>query len=367
MRKFVVPSAWLLLCLLLAVFSDACLMATADALSAWWNRVLPALLPFSVFLSLSDSGGAFALLEHICRKPAKRLHISPALLPCMLFGMLSGYPNGARLSSLRGIGRNAAFCSFCSPVFLLGVVSYGLYGRGEVFLPLFAAHIGSGLLTVLPQCLFPKTRTARKSALSPSRHTARPQGFFPILRDSLSVMASVGGCMVLFSVGIALIRELHLLSPLAALRPFGWSEAELLALLHGCFEFAGGCVSIAALSLPLRIRLSMTAFTVGFGGLCVMLQSAMFLDTAETRQYGRIKLLQGVLAAVFCYLLFPVFCSDAVTALSSADQTIDYAANALSMGSMLAASGVVLFAFYLFALALGRFLGEKQHKNRPAV
>lgn len=357
MRKNFVPSAWLLLCLLLIVFSDACLSAAQNALRAWWERVLPALFPFSVFLSLSNQAGLFSLLERICRPIAKKLHISDALLPCAMFGMLAGYPNGTRLCAMRMIPREAALCSFCSPMFLLGIIAHGLYASKTVFWPLFLAHVGSGVLVGLGYMFLNKQK---KHAVKPQT-SEEPHGFFPQLQHSMTIMASVGGCMVLFSIGISLIGELRLLSPFAVLlQPFSVQEQHLLALVHGIFEFAGGCVSIASIDLSLRIRIALTAFTVTFGGLCVLMQSAMFLDSKALKTYGLIKLVQGVLAAVLAYLLFPKFCSFDIAAMHSTDPSLQYAQNAFSMGSILLSSSIVLVCFYLFALALGKRMNERR-------
>jgi len=368
MRKLMLPSALLSLCIALILFSDACLSAASGALRAWWERVLPALLPFSVFLSLSDCSGVFSLLERICGPIAKRCRISPALLPCMLFGALSGYPNGARLAEMRKIPADAAYCNFCSPVFLIGVVAHGLYQDQRVVYPLIIAHIGSVLLTVLPRWVFSQTVPCGTQMHLRGNRESKSTDFFSILRESLGIMASIGGCMVLFSVGIAIIGQLHLLGPLAAVTGrFAMHEPELLALLHGVFEFAGGCVSIAALALPLRIRIAMTAFTVTFGGLCVLMQSAMFLDAADLRRYAKIKIVQGILAGLLAYQLFPRFCPTVLAAMVSDAETLDYAANALSMGSILLSGCTVLLGFYLFASALARYLesgSQKQKKTR---
>ena len=83
-------------------------------------------------------------------------------------------------------------------------------------------------------------------------------------------MAAVGGCMVLFYVLMALLEEagiVRLISlPLSLL---GIEPDIVRALLHGVFEFSGGCAAIATLHIPLRLAVAFTAFTVSFGGLCV--------------------------------------------------------------------------------------------------
>lgn len=362
MRKFFVPSALLSLSLLLIIFSDVCIVAAQNALDAWWNHVLPALLPFSLFLSLSNQSGAFYMLEKLCYPLAKKLHVHAAVFSCVLFGMLSGYPNGARLCSMRGIPHAAAFCSFCSPVFLIGVVAHGLYGNSQFILPLLIAHVGSAFLTVLPQIKTFQTKSSSK--ILNGNIPEKTENFFKLLLGTLQIMASIGGCMVLFSVGVALIENTQLLHPFAAvLSPFSITEQYLLAFTHGFFEFAGGCVSIAALDLPIRIRLSLTAFTVSFGGLCVCMQSAMFLDKANMCRYFRIKLMQGILASVLAYVLYPYFCSKDIPVVLSTDMALDYAANALSMGSIFMSSCIVLAAFYLFALALYRLSQENTRKK----
>lgn len=73
--------------------------------------------------------------------------------------------------------------------------------------------------------------------------------------------------------------------------------------------------------------------------------------------------MQGILASVLAYVLYPYFCSNDIPVALSTDMTLNYAANALSMGSILLSSCIVLTAFYLFALALHRLSLEKAHKK----
>lgn len=177
-------------------------------------------------------------------------------------------------------------------------------------------------------------------------------------------MAAVGGCMVLFYVVMALLEEagfVRLISlPLSLL---GIEPDIVRALLHGVFEFSGGCAAIATLHIPLRLAVAFTAFTVSFGGLCVFLQSRLFLSAAAAKPYLLQKLLHGVLSAALSYLLFPCFAGGNVAAMNPADAGY-YIDNALSGGSILLASSAALCAVYFIGLALTR--GKRQRAAGPA-
>lgn len=350
-------------CIGLVVFSDACLSAAKEALSVWWNSVLPALLPFSIFISLADSAGLLALFSALARPVSRLLRLPDSAIPCMLFGAVSGFPNGARLCALYGMDAIAACCNLCSPVFLISVVSHGMLRDARALWPLLLSHYGSALALAL--CLLPAQR--RRDFLHRKGSAPAVQnrdGLMEMIRRSLSIMAAVGGCMVLFYVVMALLEEagiVRLISlPLSLL---GIEPDIVRALLHGVFEFSGGCAAIATLHIPLRLAVAFTAFTVSFGGLCVFLQSRLFLSAAAAKPYLLQKLLHGVLAAALSYLLFPCFAGGNVAAMNAADAGY-YIDNALSGGSILLASSAALCAVYFIGLALTR--GKRQRVNGPA-
>ena len=111
--------------------------------------------------------------------------------------------------------------------------------------------------------------------------------------------ATVNICayLMLFSIFAGLLRKLL---------GVGYPYALILPFLE-----VGSAVSILSKIslLPGAVSLSLSAFAVGFSGLCVHLQAAYFLADTDIsmKKYVIMKLLQGVFAFCVCTLLSFVF------------------------------------------------------------
>ena len=112
----------------------------------------------------------------------------------------------------------------------------------------------------------------------------RELSFTEALRKAISGMASVCASIIVFSC----------LSSTATL-VFNEGSA-MYALLHGILEFSGGIADASV--LPERMAFVVTAFFVGWSGLCVALQvAAVGRGRANMSYYIISKALQGVLMA----------------------------------------------------------------------
>ena len=92
---------------LLLVFSETALLAAQQATAMWLTRVLPALFPFYVAVTILSASGVYEVIT-------KRFPWA-ALPACLLLGGISGYPVGAKLCSLSGRSEWSVYCNLCSP------------------------------------------------------------------------------------------------------------------------------------------------------------------------------------------------------------------------------------------------------------
>ena len=98
--------------------------------------------------------------------------------------------------------------------------------------------------------------------------------------------------------------------------PQGVASSGLFTLLLGALELAGGTVRLSALSWPVELKFAVAALLLGFGGVCVQMQTLSLLSQERLtgRRFLPGKLLQGLLSfaialAVAPFLPLPEACA----------------------------------------------------------
>ena len=314
---------------------DAAFSAASDAALLWWTRVLPSLLPYLIAASLlSRSNSLYRLPRSV---------IPFLLLP---FGILGGYPVGAKLAgklyqdgalTLSDARKAAAFINLPNPVFLISVVSAGLFQDLRTAAPLLIGIYGAALFG-----LFPLSRISFCKTPPPVRSDAAhdlPSSIW----DGVQSILNIGGCIVFASVLGALIDA----TGVSAV--FGSGQNTARAITRSVFEMTCGASAIAALPLSLSMRLALCAFFIQFGGISVLLQSCSALPLSLPR-YCLIRLATGLVAATAIYVLTPLFCPEIAVATMAGgtemlQNTIDLLAVSISGGI-----GVLLVFVFTFGL-----------------
>lgn len=320
------PPLLVALCILLLGCSREALKSASDALSLWWNRVLPALFPFYVLTSLMNRAGLFGWL---CEK----LHTP--LPACFLFGAVAGYPTGARLCRMLDYEEGAACCNLCSPMFLLGVVAVGMCGNRALFWPLAIAHYGSAVLLCF---ILHGGNLQRTSHLSVACPPLEQGDILSDIAAGMQAMLNIGGCILFFYVPVNTLLAVLLRGRFPI----------LATVLIGLVELTSGCRHAAQLALPVEVLAGMLALFTTFGGFCVFAQAMLVARPRDPRGYLLGKAMQGCMAAIIAYCVTPICLSTSVPALSTAAQI--YGQNALIGATFLASAAVGLIACYLLAL-----------------
>ena len=324
--KRLLPLISLALCALLLLFSKTALNAAQQATSMWLTKVLPALFPFYVAVTILSGSGIYEFITK---------HFPWAALPaCLLLGGISGYPAGARLCALSGRSEWSVYCNLCSPAFLLGVVAIGMLRNTALFAPLALAHYGAAALTAIIRHLL-----RADAAVSPKRTAAAAVSLPQIIGDGMLAMLKVGGCIIFFSVLSALIAQA------LSIHDNLWG-----ALLAGTLEMTAGCQSLASLPLPPRMLCACMAAVISFGGLSVYMQAKSVAADIRPFPYLMGKLFQACLACLMAYIITPWFYEEGSEVISAQAETLLGNASALAVVVLATSLGLV-FA-YLFALVI---------------
>ncbi|WP_370639161.1 nucleoside recognition domain-containing protein [Cohnella sp. REN36] len=327
------------------------LEASLQGLSVWWEVLFPALFPFFVLSEVLLGFGivhlAGTLLDPLMR-PLFRVPGVGGFVVAM--GFASGYPVGAKLTSRlmeqrlldREEGeRLVAMTTSSDPIFLIGAVSIGFFGRMDIVPVLAAAHYGGAMLIGLLMRGGRKRGAAEGGARPPRKvrygpagrmkaalaamHRARLTDGRPFgvmlqqaIQSSVALMIVVGGLVVFFSAALQLLLHSGLLVALREgfawlLQACGLSGSLSGAFVQGTFEVTLGARGAAngaagAVLPPLIDRVAAAAFVLSWAGLSVHAQVAGLMSRTSWR-YGpfvRARALHAVIAFLLVYLLWPL-------------------------------------------------------------
>lgn len=328
----------LLICGLLSVPGQTAAVAS-DAAVLWWTCVLPSLLPYLIAASLLERSGL------LLRVP-KRI-----VLPLLwLFGVLGGYPIGAKLArslSRDGIliesdaSKAAAYCNLPNPVFIISVIALGIFHSARAVLPLLIGVYGIALFGLFP--LF-RIRCFEGSF---NEHRFSLDDLPSAIESGVHSILLIGGCMIFASVLGALSESVKISHILA--KVFGAEEGTVHAGLLGLFEMTCGIRAVASLAIPFRMRLAICAGFVQFGGCSVLLQTAS-QGCISVPRYALTKLVFAVCSACLTYWIAPLFCTEMpVETFASRAEILQ---NGVSMLSVIFSASIGLFAVFTLTFGL---------------
>ncbi len=335
MRKRIVFIACAALCALLIVFNREAAEAARAAFQLWQNVLLPSLLPFFVCARIMQSSGAL--------QPS-----DPVALFALAF--LSGAPSGARLCAAfepnerfpHGPTLVAASLNTLSPVFVCGTYAAVLLGAPAFAIPLIAGQLISAL-AFFGLCI-------RLDVLDMKKHAAfQPVPLSKLLpsavTDAISSLLGICGTVVFFTVLETMFDAVGLTRLITwparmLVSALGGKEGAVTAAFAALIEVASGANELAQSGMAPRALITVSAFAFTFGGLCVAVQSMLFMHI-DFKHYVLGKAAQASLSALIAFFLFPLSARGVQSAGASLD---DVLSNALSAG--------VLFAVSLFAMGL---------------
>lgn len=272
--------------LILILDGKTALSGAREGISLCIQTVIPSLFPFFV-LSTMVTGGIVGQNLRLLSPIGKLLRIPTGSESLWLIGLLGGYPVGAKMirsANIEGdlsdqnFRRMMAFCSNSGPAFIFGIGSH-LFTNPRLCWLIWLIHVVSAAIVAV---------------LTPGGDTIpmKPRGqravrFADALESSIYTMALVCGWVVLFRILIAFIQFRC---------PETLPESGSL-LLFGFLELTNGCMQLY--SVPDEaLRFVLFSMFLGFGGMCVAMQTWSLCDGRHMDMYLRGKLLQGILSGL---------------------------------------------------------------------
>lgn len=284
----------LLFSALLIPFSTAASQGATEGLKLFGTCVFPSLFPFMVCADLminSDKISAF-------RPKSNRLAFLLFSVLCGICGTPSSalvcdteYRRG-NLSQERASVLCAAINLPC-PVFVVSALSSGLLRDVRYSIP-FAVSVYA------PALLFAFIIGFGRSAEASPRITTTAPSLFGRLPISISnaVMTSlrVGGTIVFFKVAYSVVAAIGILNR---------ALTVIKGPVVGLVEMTNGLAILSADKT--RFSLSLCAFLLSFGGLCIFVQTKMLFPKLKTGLYLITKLISGIVSALLFWAILPLF------------------------------------------------------------
>lgn len=284
-----------------------CMQATLNGLKIWLFNVVPALFPFFILTRIicSLNHSSISILDKFTYK-LFRTNNAGLIYP---LSIMSGYPVGAKLiSSYYEIGsidkKNASkmlsFCSTSGPMFIIGTVGIGIFGKSSIGYILFIGHIiGSILNGLLYRGTFFQPNVL-------SAHPSTPKSP-DIMYDSIISILLVGGYIVFSAVVIELLKISNILPTLASFIcqiPYLNYDA-VFAFLCGIIEMTNGLILLKSSNISIHCQIIISSILIAFSGISILLQSSSFLKKIgiSPRSMLTQKLTQTILSAMITALL----------------------------------------------------------------
>lgn len=278
--------------------------AVTEGLRLSVSVLIPSLFPFFICVNLTSALGLTGVLARVFAPVMRRMfHVSGAGCTAVLCGATGGYPSGAQcVAALYREGQLSRaeaeylllFCNNAGPAFLFGAVGTVLGIGMTGCLLLWGIHLLSALVIGLVN----RPKEAPNAAL-PHVQQANASGAV------VEAVRSAGQAVLQITMFVAAFSVLARLLTMAAahILPDG-----VCTVLTGMLELSGGIAALANLPIALRWKLALASFFLGFGGLCVWMQTQAVLAPAGLSGRGMLtaKLAQGLLAALMTYFLAPL-------------------------------------------------------------
>ena len=269
--------------LFLILDGKTAILGARQGISLCIQTVIPSLLPFFFLTGIIVSSiGSASLpflrpIARVCRLPeGAGAYLIPAFL--------GGYPMGAQAIN-DGIRRRQLspetgrrmlhFCSNAGPAFLFGMVA-PLFPNILAGFSLWAIHVLTALLIGMGM-----PGTAQGQACREPRPATPSES----MAGAVRALALVCGWVICFQILTAFFDRCF-----SEILPI-----SVRVVVSGILELAGGCSRLLQID-SLALRYVYASGMLGFGGLCVLMQTASVLTELPVRNYLVGKLLHGLLS-----------------------------------------------------------------------
>lgn len=355
LKKLALPLLCILFLLCLIIFSKTAVNSALRGLNLWYNVVFPSLFPFFVSSELLNKSGfvkAFGVLLEPVMRPLFNVPGCGSFAFAM--GVTSGYPVGARItSSLKEeklitkaeAERLLAFTNNSGPLFVIGAVGVGMFNSSKIGVFLLTCHILACITVGIilkfsgkeSRSKIPKNERGLlkrfKNELGSVRPTDNIGGLFgDAIKNSISLILTIGGFIIFFSVVINLLLEtrfIYLLSDTIGLvlSPMGIDKGIIISVISGLFEITTGTSLTSKIEgISIIHKLTAASIIIGWGGISVHTQVISIVNNTgiSIKSYICGKMLQSIISAAYTYAALKLSMHLSINILSDASPAFSH-------------------------------------------
>ena len=290
-HKSTIGTSFISLLFLFALIIDTktAVNGAKSAINLCISAVIPSLFPFLIVSSLVSSIINY-LPAGILRPIGKLMRLPKGTEGLFLLGILGGYPIGAQAISkahsqkaLNTISaqRMLGFCNNAGPAFIFGIVG-SLFANSIAVWAIWLIHITSCIVVgaVLPGRADRNHHPAQTTKITIAQS----------VENSVKVMGIICGWIVIFRVILSYLQ-----------RWFLWLLPEEFRIWTiGITELANGIFDLYAITSPGQ-RFIIASGILGFGGICVAMQTVSVTKGLGTGYYFPGKVLQSAISIILAY------------------------------------------------------------------
>lgn len=297
MKKTIFYAAIILTVIFILCYAGSVIHYTKAAMEMCYEIIIPTLFPFFVCSGLLIYSGFGSVLAKAASGFMRPLfNVAPSGAAAFVLGIISGFPLGAvTAAQLYECGslskseaeRLLAFCNNSGPLFIIGSVGTAIYGKPLYGVMLYIIHIAASLLTGIAFRFYGRNRHNSPPMRLDTNEMPLTTVFATALTNAAKNIITVCFSIIFFS---AICR--------AALDTLPVSPA-LYAIISGICEFSTGTLRVSLLDYGIYEKLIITAFILGFSGICVHIQvmAATVGSGLSLMPYILGKCLHGTIAA----------------------------------------------------------------------
>lgn len=338
-KRNILPIIFVLIAVLLVVFSRFNLEAAKSGLELWAFTVVPSLFPFFVITNLLSQTKVVSQIGRLLDKLMSPLFNVPGIGGfAFVMGLISGYPVGAKIVSdfreqklvSKDEGeRLLAFTNNSGPLFILSSVGIGMFGDTKTGILLLCTHILACITVGIILGKFSKkTDEEFRSKINNELEKLKKitdnkknrnkeisiknlgEVLSNSINNSISTILLIGGFVVIFSVILSILNRTQILDMLSMLlKPilqiFNIDTDFAKPLLSGIIELTNGVKQVSGIHIKaISQNIILCAFLLGFGGFSVLLQVFSIVSKTDLsmKKYVAGKLMQGILASIYTFL-----------------------------------------------------------------
>lgn len=265
------------------------------------RKIIPSVFPIMFTTDILLRSGALTFTSSLLSPIMLKIKKNPAaVIPCIA-GTICGFPVGAKI--IRDIEKKGditkkeadyllAGSNCAGPAFVISSVGVGMYSNIKLGVVLWLVSVVTSILLSL--WLLPEyTQKISNSAKYYHKKTSFADIFCTSAKNtSLSILNIV--CLITFFYTLS--------ETLGGMMMRAGASKITIAIISALLELGSGCSKSSMLSLPYSICLS--AFAVGFGGICVYFQvKSEAHEEANMRSYLLIKTVCGLVSSIFAFFL----------------------------------------------------------------